>query len=94
MDDVIKLFGVMVAIMIPVAIGGGVFVLIAGRLKALRGRRAAGSSQELEELRARVQELEQHQTQLQELEERVDFFERMLLALREGKALPQPPPRS
>lgn len=93
MEDVVKLFGVMLAIMIPVAVGGCVFFLVAGRLKGLKGRRAAGSSQELEELRARVRELEQRQAQLQELEERVDFFERMLPALREGKALPQARPR-
>ena len=85
MEDVIKLFGVMLAVMIPVAVGGGVFVLIARNAKSLMARRQPPSVQELEELRARVDELENGQRQVHELAERVDFVERMLPALREGK---------
>lgn len=85
MDEVVKLFGVMLAIMLPVAIGGGVFVVVNHLTKGLKGRRGAAASQELEELRARVEELEHGQRQVHELAERVDFVERMLPALREGK---------
>lgn len=85
MDEAVKLFGVMMAIMLPVAIGGGVFVVVNHLTKGLKGRRGAASSQELEELRARVEELEHGQRQVHELAERVDFVERMLPALREGK---------
>lgn len=85
MDGIIKLFGVMLAVMLPVAIGGGVYALIAHYTKRLKPRRGSGSTQELEALRARVEELEHGQRQVHELAERVDFVERMLPALREGK---------
>jgi Tfp pilus assembly protein PilO len=85
MDEILKLFGVMLAIMVPVAIGGGVFVVIGHLTKRLKARRGPAASQELEELRARVEELEHGQRQVHELAERVDFVERMLPALREGK---------
>lgn len=88
MDDVIKLLGVMMAIMIPVAVGGGVFVLIANVTRRLKGSRVPISPQELRQLRARVEELELGQRQVGELAERLDFVERMLPALREGRALP------
>lgn len=85
MDDILKLFGVMLAIMVPVAIGGGVFAVIGHFTKRLKARRGPASSQELEELRARIEELEHGQRQVHELAERVDFVERMLPVLREGK---------
>jgi hypothetical protein len=85
MDEFIKLFGVMMAVMIPVAIGGGVFVLIAGRVKRFRIPRPATSRADLEQLERRLDELEQNQRQVHELAERLDFVERMLPALREGK---------
>jgi len=84
-DKFIDLFGVMMAVMVPVGIGGGVFVLIAAYTKKFKPRRVASSSAEVEQLRARIEELEQGQKQLHELAERVDFVERMLPALREGK---------
>lgn len=85
MDEILKLFGVMLAIMIPVAIGGGILGVIGHLTKRLKAPRAPASSEELEELRARVEELEHGQRQVHELAERVDFVERMLPALREGK---------
>ena len=94
MDDVIKLLGVMTAIMIPVAVGGGVFVLIATFTKRFKGSRPPIASQELKQLRARVEELELGQKQVSELAERLDFVERMLPALREGRALPEAPSSS
>lgn len=85
MDGILELFGVMLAVTIPVAIAGGVFLMIAHFSKRLKARRGPVSSQELEQLRARVEELEHGQRQMHELAERVDFLERMLPALREGK---------
>ena len=93
MDDFINLFSVMMAVMIPVAIGGGVFVLIASRVKQLKARRAASPTQELEQLRTRLDDLEHGQRQLQELAERLDFVERMLPALREGREAAQLRPK-
>ena len=84
MDEFIKLFGVMLAVMIPVAIGGGIFVLIAGNIKRSK-RRLAASTPDLEQLERRLDDLEQGQRQVHELAERLDFVERMLPALREGK---------
>lgn len=85
MDEFINLFGVMMAVMIPVAIGGGVFVLIAGSIKRSKTRRLAASTPDVEELERRLDELEQSQRQVHELAERLDFVERMLPALREGR---------
>lgn len=83
MDGVIKLFGVMMAIMLPVALGGGVFVLVAHYTKKLQSARRGASSQELEQLRTRLEELEHGQQQVHELAERLDFVERMLPARRD-----------
>ena len=91
MDEAIKLFGTMMAIMIPVGIGGGVFVLIAALAKRTTVASPPLSSQELEELRLRVDGLEQGQRHLDLLAERVTFVERMLPALHEGKRLSNAP---
>ena len=85
MDEAIKLFGTMMAVMIPVGLGGGVFVLIAAFAKRSKVAPTPLSSQELEELRIRVEGLEHGQRYLGELAERVNFVERMLPALHEGK---------
>lgn len=89
MDDVIKLFAVMMAVTMPAVIGWGIYALIANHSKRLKAGRSALSSQELEHLLTRVEELERGQRQVLELAERLDFVERMLPALREGKALPK-----
>lgn len=86
--EVLKLLGVMMAVMIPVAVGGGLFVTIASFSKRFKYRRVHPSSEVIEELRARVRELERRGEEFQLLEERVEFLERMLVAAREGKQLP------
>lgn len=83
MQDALELFGVMMAIMLPVGIGWGIFVLISNFNKRLKGR--GPSAQELDELRDRLEQLEREQAQVHELAERLDFVERMLPPLREGK---------
>jgi hypothetical protein len=89
-SDVIKLFGVMLAIMIPVGVAGG----IAALLNALGKRRRIAASTSSEDLTAVLDTLERMDLRLQQLEERVDFIERVLPALREGKPLSELPPRS
>jgi Tfp pilus assembly protein PilO len=89
MEDIFKLFGVMMAVTMPAVIGWGIYALIANYSKRLKAGRPNVSSQELEQLRTRVEELEQGQRQVHELAERLDFVERILPTLREGKALPK-----
>ena len=89
MEDVIKLFGVMMAVTMPAVIGWGIYAWIANQSKRVKPGRGNPASQELEDLQARVDELERGQRQVLELAERLDFVERMLPALREGKAPPK-----
>jgi hypothetical protein len=81
----------MLAVMIPVALGGALFMRLAFGKRSTR--RSARTAAELEQLKARLADLEAREDRVHELEERVDFVERMLTGLREGKtpeALPQP----
>lgn len=87
--DIIKLFGVMTAVLVPVAIGGGVYFLVVSFAKRLARPQDAPPSDDLHELRERVDELERKETRLQELEERLDFLERVLPRVREAQ--PQVP---
>jgi len=89
MEDVIKLFAVMMAVTMPAVIGWGIYAWIANYSKRLKAGRSSLSSQEVEHLLTRVEELERGQRQVLELAERLDFVERMLPSLREGKALPK-----
>src|ERR1051326_202477 len=87
--DIIKLFGVLVAILIPVTVGWAMFTRI---MRYKQSRLPAGglSPEVIEDLRSQMLEREDR---VRELEERVDFVERMLTALKEGRtaeALPQP----
>ena len=84
MRDVAGVFGAMLAVMIPVALAGALFMRIVFS-KRSAGRRAAHSTAEIEQLRARMADLEAREDRVHELEERVDFVERMLTGLREGK---------
>jgi len=85
MQELLQLSGVLLATLIPVALVGGGFLLIARKLKRSKARRLTASTQELQQLQARVDELEQGQRQLHELAERVDFVERMMAT----RALPK-----
>lgn len=87
MNEFVSLFSVMMAILIPVGIGGGIVVLMASFAK----RRRIASSGSSEDLAAVLETLERVDLRLQQLEERVDFIERVLPALREGKPLPELP---
>ena len=76
---------------VSLAIGGGLFVLIA---KKLRSPSQAPSSDELEDLRSRLESLEGMASRFEEQDERLDFVERMLSALKEGRTAPiELPPR-
>jgi hypothetical protein len=89
--EVVKLFGVMLAIMVPVAAGGGVFVLIASLAKRHRsgGIRPSSGSDDLSSVLDGIERLD---LRMQQLEERLDFVERVLPTLREGA--PASPARS
>jgi hypothetical protein len=91
-SDVIKVFVGMIAVMIPVAIGGALFFRLTFGRRGPR-RRSAQSAAEIEQLNARIAELEMREDRTHELEERVDFVERMLIGLREGKTPEGLPPR-
>ena len=76
---------------VSLAIGGGLFVLIA---KKLRTPSQAPSSDEIEDLRSRLEILEGMSSRFEEQDERLDFLERVVSALKEGRASPvQLPPR-
>jgi cell shape-determining protein MreC len=72
-----------------------VIVLAIGHIKRQAARLAPGqpTSEELEELRARLAELERRDVRVEEIEERLDFVERMLGRAREAKPLRNPAER-
>lgn len=67
-------------------------VLAIGRIRRQAASLGPGqvSTEELEELRARLAELEQRDVRLAEVEERLDFVERVLGRAREAKPLRNP----
>ena len=78
MDDALKLFAVLLAIG-----GAGTLVYAAIALttaftERLRGKRAAVGTDDLDEIRARLEVTEALESRVMELEERVDFAERLL----------------
>ena len=89
-SEYFDLFATMMAIMIPISIGGGIVVLFASVAKRRRNRsiRPASGSDELTSVLESVERLD---LRMQQLEERLDFVERMLPALREGKPLVDAP---
>ena len=89
--DVIKLFGVMTAIMIPLALAGGVYFLVTSFVRRLPRSRTTPEPDELQDLRERVEELERREARVQEIEERLDFLERVLPRVREGPAALESP---
>ena len=91
-SDFVGVFTTLMAIMIPVAVGGGIFVLIASFAKRRGGRnrsiRPASGSDDLTRVLESVERLD---LRMQQLEERLDFVERVLPPLREGKPLVDAP---
>ena len=76
---------------VSLGIGGGVFVLIA---KKLRTPSQPPSSEEIDDLRARLEILEGMASRVEEQDERLDFLERVLSARKEGRPGPvELPPR-
>lgn len=91
---ILKFFGVMMTLTLSIALGGGLLMLITSFAKRIRNPAQVPSSDQIEDLRARLELLEQRASQYEELDERLDFLERVVLALREGKPAPQGlPPR-
>lgn len=86
MDDVLKLIGVMFAVVgVPTLIG--LIALPIGKALGLRIRGSAADAKEVAELRAEVEELRAIAARVPELEERLDFAERMLTQPRETPRL-------
>ncbi len=87
MDDVLKLAGVMFAVVgIPTLIG--LIALPIGKALGLRIKGTAADAGELAELRADLEELRSIAARVPELEERLDFAERLLAQERGTAALP------
>lgn len=70
----------------------GAVVLAIGRVRRMPASLAPGqvSTEELDDVRARLAELEQRGVRLEEVEERLDFVERVLGRSREAKPLRNP----
>lgn len=70
----------------------GAVVLAIGRVRRQSANLAPSqvSTEELDDLRARLAELEQRGVRLEEVEERLDFVERVLGRSREAKSLRNP----
>lgn len=70
----------------------GAIVLAIGRVRRMPASLSPGqvSTEELDDLRARLAELEQRGVRLEEVEERLDFVERVLGRSREAKPLRNP----
>lgn len=91
MDDVLKLFGVMLAIGGAGSIAYVIVALTNVLVRRLDGGKPAVTEQldaELADLRARIDEADAARQRIAELEERLDFAERMLAQQREHSRLP------
>lgn len=86
MDDILKLAGVMFAVVgIPTLIG--LIALPIGKALGLRIKGSSVDLGEVAELRAEVEELRTIASRVPELEERLDFAERLLQQERAPSAL-------
>lgn len=81
---------VLLAFAVLFAMASGSLLLARALLR--RFSRSAPSAEDgLDEIRARLEGLEARDAQLEEVQERLDFLERVIPAIREGKPLPAPP---
>lgn len=88
MEEGLKLFSVLLAIGGAGALTYGAIALIAAFSERLRGKRAAVGSDDLDEIRGRLEATEALEARVMELEERVDFAERLLAQPRDQADLP------
>lgn len=91
MDDVLKLFGVMVAIMSAGGVGYFIIAVANTVVRRLNARTPVESQQleaEMADIRSRLDDAEAARGRIAELEERLDFAERMLAQQREHSRLP------
>lgn len=87
MDDVLKLFGVMVAIMSAGGVGYFIIAVANTVVRRLNARTPVESQQleaEMADIRARLDEADAARGRIAELEERLDFAERMLAQRRDA----------
>lgn len=87
MDDVLKLFGVMVAIMSAGGVGYFIIAVANTVVRRLNARTPVETQQleaEMADIRARLDDADAARGRIAELEERLDFTERMLAQHREA----------
>ncbi len=92
MEDILKFFGVMVALVSAGMFAYGGVTLIQAMQRRLERKHLPGlHPDELDAFRLQVEEGDQMRLRLAELEERVDFAERLLARHEETGSLPKPP---
>jgi hypothetical protein len=88
MDEAFTLFGVLIAVGGAGTITYAAIAITTAMTERLRGKRAAIGSDDLDEIRARLEATEALEARVMELEERVDFAERLLAQPRDQADLP------
>lgn len=88
MSDVLTFFGVMMALVTTGLVGfGGVTAIMAYQRRSRRELAPGFDPEEIELIRAQVAENEQLRARVGELEERLDFAERLLGQVSEGRSV-------
>jgi len=90
MDEAFTLFGVLLAVGGAGTITYAAIALTSAFTERLRGKRAAVATDDLDEIRARLEASDALEARVMELEERVDFAERLLAQPRDQADLPVP----
>lgn len=88
MEEGLKLFSVLLAIGGAGTIIYAAIALTTAFTERLRGKRAPIGTDDLDEIRARLEVTEALESRVMELEERVDFAERLLAQPRDQADLP------
>jgi hypothetical protein len=89
-EEGLKLFSVLLGIGAAGTLTYAAIALTTALTERLRGKRAAVGTDDLDEIRARLEGTEALEARVMELEERVDFAERLLAQPRDQADLPAP----
>jgi hypothetical protein len=88
MDEAFTLFGVLLAVGGAGTITYAAIAITTALTERFRGKRPAVGSDDLDEIRGRLEATEALEARVMELEERVDFAERLLAQPRDQADLP------